>query len=573
MSARRSQKWVVMAENNPDSSLEEIPAARAESAPRRRLPLVWVVPLIAVLVGGWLAVRTILERGPTAMITFRTAEGLEVGKTKIKFKDVDIGVVKNISLIPDHSGVIVTAEFVKSAADFLVADSKFWVVRPRISGGGISGLGTLLSGAYIGAEVGKSHEPRENFVGLEVPPILTAGLPGREFVLQADNLGSVGYGTPVYFRRLQVGEVTAYRLDEGGSGVRITIFVHAPYDRYVTTATRFWHASGIDVSLSASGFQVQTESLASILLGGIAFGTPPHERPGQRASALSAFKLSDNRVDAYTREDPRVVRYVLLFQESVRGLQVGAPVDFRGITVGEVDRISVDYDPVTERIDIPVEIRYFPDRMLSRMVEKTAPPTPEESRQRLDRWVADGFRGQLRTGSLLTGQKYIALDFFKDAPKAKIDWDKPIPVVPTMPGGIEELQSTLTRIATKLDKVPYQEIAGDLHTALRSLDKTLKSIDQLAVRLNTDVTPHLKASLEEARRTLSSAEETLTSIRNTMEPQGQLAVETRDALREISRAAAALRQLADYLERHPEALIRGKEQHPEALIRGKEEKQ
>jgi paraquat-inducible protein B len=209
MSARRSQKWVVMAENNPDSSLEEIPAARAESAPRRRLPLVWVVPLIAVLVGGWLAVRTILERGPTAMITFRTAEGLEVGKTKIKFKDVDIGVVKNISLIPDHSGVIVTAEFVKSAADFLVADSKFWVVRPRISGGGISGLGTLLSGAYIGAEVGKSHEPRENFVGLEVPPILTAGLPGREFVLQADNLGSVGYGTPVYFRRLQVGEVTA----------------------------------------------------------------------------------------------------------------------------------------------------------------------------------------------------------------------------------------------------------------------------------------------------------------------------------------------------------------------------
>ncbi len=547
-----------MAENTPDSGLEEIPTARVEARPRRRLPLVWIVPLIAVLVGGWLAVRTVLEKGPTATITFRTAEGLEVGKTKIKFKDVDIGVVKGISLLPDHSGVVVKAEFVKSAEDVLVADSQFWVVRPRISGGGISGLGTLLSGAYIGAEFGKSQESRDHFVGLEVPPILTAGLPGREFVLQADNLGSVGYGTPVYFRRLQVGEVTAYRLDEGGGGVRITIFVHAPYDRYVTTETRFWHASGIDVSLDASGFQVQTESLASILLGGIAFGTPPHARPGKRAPALSSFKLSANRVDAYTKEDPRVVRYVLLFRESVRGLQIGAPVDFRGITVGEVVRISLDYDPATERLDIPVEIRYFPDRMRSRLVEKTAPPTPEETKQRLNRWVAHGFRGQLRTGSLLTGQKYVALDFFHHAPEAKIDWDKPIPVVPTLPGGIEELQSTLTRIATKLDKIPYGEIASDLRTALQSLDKMLKDVNALVVRLDSEVAPELKASLEEARRTLSSAEETLTSIRKTVEPRGELAIETRDALREIARAAAALRQLADYLERHPEALIKGK---------------
>lgn len=549
-----------MAESAPDPGLEEVPQARAESRPRRRLPLVWLVPLVAVLVGGWLAVKTILDRGPTATITFRTAEGLEVGKTKIKFKDVDIGVVKNIGLLPDHSGVVVTAEFVKSAADFLNADSKFWVVRPRISGGGVSGLGTLLSGAYIGAEVGKSEERREHFVGLEVPPILTAGLPGREFVLVADDLGSIGYATPVYFRRLQVGEVTAYRLDQEGGGVRITIFVHAPFDRFVTTETRFWHASGIDVSLDASGIQVRTESLASILLGGIAFGTLPNTPPGPRAPAHSGFKLSANRIDAFTKEDPRVSRYVLLFRESVRGLQLGAPVDFRGITVGEVVRIRVDYDPETERLNIPVEIRYFPDRMLSRMVEKVAPSTPEEAKQRLDRWVAHGFRGQLRTGNLLTGQKYIALDFFPDAPQAEINWNKPIPEVPTLPGGIEELQSTLTRIATKLDKLPYAEIARDLRTALQSLDKTLKGVDQLVQGLHREVAPELKASLEEARRTLATAEKTLSAVQSTVEPRGALAVEARDALREISRAAAALRALADYLERHPEALIRGKEE-------------
>lgn len=548
-----------MAEGVPEAELTDIPEARAESRPRRRLPLVWIVPLVAVLVGGWLAVKTILAQGPTATITFRTAEGLEVGKTKIRFKDVEIGVVKDIKLSPDHTGVIVTAEFAKSAEDFLVADSRFWVVRPRISGGGVSGLGTLLSGAYIGADVGKSEEPREQFVGLEVPPILTAGLPGREFILRADDLGSVGYGTPVYFRRLQVGEVTAYELDREGGGVRITFFVHAPYDRFVTTETRFWHASGIDVALDASGIRVETQSVASILLGGIAFGAPPNAPAGSPAPALSAFKLSANRVDAFTKEDARVNHYVLLFRESVRGLQIGAPVDFRGIIVGEVVGISVDYQPESERLDIPVEIRYFPDRMLFRLREKRAAPAPEESRRALDRWVARGFRGQLRTGNLLTGQKYIALDFFPDAPKAEVDWDKPIPEVPTLAGGFEELQSMLTRIAAKLDKLPYEEIANDLRTALQSLDKTLKGVDQLVERLDTQVAPELKATLEDARRTLSAAEKTLSSIDRTVAPDAALAVEARQALREIGRAAAALRALADYLERHPESLIRGKE--------------
>lgn len=433
-----------MSESVQGPELEEIPEARAESKPRR-LPLVWLVPLIAVLVGGWLAVRTILEKGPTATITFRMAEGLEIGKTKIKFKDVDIGVVKRIALLPDHTGVIVTAEFVKSAEDFLVTDSKFWVVRPRISGGGVSGLGTLLSGAYIGAEVGKSSEPQYEFKGLEVPPILTAGLPGKEFILRADDLGSIGYGTPLYFRRLQVGEVTAYELDKDGNGVSIKVFVHAPYDRFVTTETRFWHASGIDVSLDASGIKVNTESMASVLLGGIAFGTPPYAPVGRPAPADSAFKLSENRVDAFTRHYRDILRWVFLFQESVRGLQVGAPIDFRGITVGEVVKISIDYVPGSGRVDIPVEVRIFPERLLSRLREKVARVTAEERRERLNRWAARGFRGQLRTGNLLTGQKYIALDFFPDAPKAEINWEKPLPEFPTLPGGLEELQSKIGR--------------------------------------------------------------------------------------------------------------------------------
>jgi paraquat-inducible protein B len=556
------KRWVTMAENVPGSGLDEIPQALSESRPRRRLPLIWLVPLIAVLVGGWLAVKTILAKGPTVTMTFRTAEGLEVGKTKIKFKDVDIGVLKDIRLSPDRKGVILTAEFAKDAGDLLVKDTRFWVVRPRLGAAGISGLGTLLSGAYIGTDVGKSTERSSSFVGLEVPPILTAGLPGKEFVLHADDLGSISYGTLIYFRRLQVGEVTAYQLDKDGSGVSIKVFIHAPYDRFVTTETRFWHASGIDVTLDASGIKVDTQSVASILLGGLAFEDPPHAPTGKPAPADFAFKLSANKVDAFTKEDKRVQSWVLVFNESVRGLQVGAPVDFRGIAVGIVADISLTYEPGSAVVHIPVKIRVFPDRLISRLREGRAEVKAEEVKARLDRWVAHGFRGQLRTGSLLTGQKYIAFDFFPNAPKAEIDWSKPIPEMPAIPGGLEELQATVTSIATKLDKLPYAQIASDLQTALQSLDKTLKGVDRMVDHVDVDVTPELKAALEDARRALSAADKVLASVGSAVAPDAALTVEAREALREISRAAAALRELADYLERHPEALIRGKEQKP-----------
>lgn len=547
-----------MAETPSGPRLEEVPEAVAVARPAHRLPLVWIVPIVAVLVGGWLAVKTILSKGPTATISFRTAEGLEVGKTKIKFKDVDIGTVTDIRLSPDYSGVIVTAQFRKEAEEMMVKDTRFWVVRARISGGGVSGLSTLLSGAYIGADVGRSKEPSSTFVGLEVPPILTGGLPGREFVLHADNLGSIGYATPVYYRRLQVGEVTAYNVDEDGSGVSIKIFVHAPYDRFVTTETRFWQASGIDFSLTAKGIQIETQSVASILLGGIAFGTPPHAPVGERAGADSLFSLAANRVAAYTKEERRVYPVVFVFNESVRGLDLGAPVDFRGITVGEVTRIDVDYVP-DGGVNIPVEANIFPDRIKSRLREKLRDETLEERKARLDHWIALGFRGQLRTGSLLTGSKYVAFDIFPDAPKAKIDWNTSVPQIPTIPGGLDELQASIARIATKLEKVPYEEIGNELRTALESLNATLRGVDQLVQRLNTETAPEVQATLVEARRALATADKVLASVGRTVAPDAALTTEAREALREITRAAAALRTLADYLERHPEALIRGKE--------------
>ena len=532
-------------------TLPDLPDAVSAPTGRRRLPLIWLVPLVAVLAGGWLAVKAILDKGPTITITFRTAEGLEAGKTKIRYKDVEIGLVKAIALSDDRAGVEVTAELVKDAEPFLVEDTRFWVVRPRIAGGGVSGLGTLLSGAYIGVDVGKSQAERRRFVGLEVPPVVTAGRPGREFVLKAEELGSVSHGTPVYFRKLEVGEVVAYGLDKDGEGFTIRVFVHAPYDQFVNLSSRFWHASGIDVSLEASGIKVNTESLASILLGGIAFGTPSGAPPAIPALAETTFKLHATRGDAYRRADSRVQDYMLVFRESVRGLEVGAPVDFRGIVVGEVASIHVDFDDARRQIVVPVEIRFYPDRMLGRARTERGAPTPEQARAVIDRMIASGFRGQLRTGNLITGQLYVALDFFPNAPKAAIDWTKSPPEIPTIGGGLQELQTTLASIAAKLDKLPYEQIAGDLRQALQSLDRTLKGVDTAVARIDTEVTPELKSTLAEARRTFANAERTIAT-------DSPLQQEMRDALREVARAAASVRALADALERHPESLIRGR---------------
>jgi len=276
----------------------DLPEAVAASKRRWSLSIVWAIPIVAALAGGWLAFKAISEQGPTITITFKTAEGLEAGKTKIKYKNVDVGEVKQIALSRDASEVVVTAEVVKGATPYLVEDTRFWVVRPRIGAGGVSGLGTLFSGVYIGADIGKSSQARRKFTGLEVPPVFTSDVPGRQFVLRGHDLGSLDQGDGVYFRRVQVGQVTAAELDKDGNGVTVKIFVNAPYDQYVTTNTRFWHASGIDLSLDTSGFKVHTQSLAAIILGGIAFQTPPGIAVSAPAEADAVFTLFSDRAQA-----------------------------------------------------------------------------------------------------------------------------------------------------------------------------------------------------------------------------------------------------------------------------------
>src|SRR5580698_5113093 len=278
----------------PRGDLNELPEAIPATSRWGRIPLVWILPAIVVIVGAFVIIHEKLARGTSIEIRFHNAEGLEANKTKIRYKDVEIGEVSDIRVSQDRKEVIVTADIHRNAREYLVMDTQFWVVRPRISSAGISGLGTLVSGEFISIDVGHSQVKREHFVGLETPPIVTSDLPGREFVLRADDLGSLGIGSTVIYRHITAGQVVGYTLDPGGTGVTIKAFINSPFDKYVTDQTRFWQASGIDMSVNADGVKLRTESLASILEGGIAFGTLPGAQ-APRVAADTAFTLFNDQ--------------------------------------------------------------------------------------------------------------------------------------------------------------------------------------------------------------------------------------------------------------------------------------
>ena len=326
---------------------DNLPQATVVRKKGMRISVVWIIPILAAVVAVGIAVQRIMSEGPTITILFKAAEGMEAGKTFVKYKDVNIGQVTAVKLSSDHTKVEVTAKIDKSAAGLMVEDAKFWVVEPRVTLSGVSGLGTLLSGNYIGFELGKSDKSQRHYTGLEVPPIITGGQPGRQFVLKADSLGSLGIGSPIYYHRLQAGQVIAYDLAADGKGIDVKIFVNAPYDKYVNPGTRFWNASGIDASIGAGGVEVRTQSLIAVLAGGLAFETPPFAAKAEPAAVNTIFTLYNDQVTAMKQADSISARYVLYFNESLRGLSVGAPVTLLGLPAGEVTEVGFAIDPKT----------------------------------------------------------------------------------------------------------------------------------------------------------------------------------------------------------------------------------
>jgi paraquat-inducible protein B len=522
------------------------PEAVIQTKKKFSFSIVWLVPVVAVLIGGWLVYKAISEKGPTITITFETAEGLEAGKSKIKYKDVEVGQVESIDLAKDLDHVIVTAEMHKEAGPYLSENTRFWVVRARVAAGGVSGLGTIFSGAYIGIDPGKPGKHARSFKGLETPPIITFGIPGRLFILKSKTLGSLDIGSPVYYRRIKVGQVVAYELEKDGTAVDIKIFIHAPHDQEVRQNTRFWNASGLDVSVDANGLNVRTESFVTLMIGGIAFDTPTDLEPGSPAAENQTFHLYQSREQSVEASYVQKRPWLLHFQGSVRGLSVGAPVDFRGIEIGRVVDILLEFDWKKLAFRIPVLIQLEPDRIAWVGKQKM------NRKEGMDFLVAKGLRAQLKQGSLITGKLYVSLDMHPDAPPAKITWGEPYDELPTMPTSMEEITRTVSKIAEKFEKIPLEQIGNDLRDTMAHLNKTTEDLQKLVQNLDASTVPAANATLEQAKKTLIKVDRLLSAE----SPTGH---ELKRALGELADAARNISILADYLERHPDSLVFGKE--------------
>ena len=546
-------------------TIDELPQASLEPPRRKRLSFVWIIPLVAAAVAIGIAVQRIRTEGPTITVLFQAASGVQAGKTFVKYKEVEIGQVTDVELAEGFSKVQVTVKMDRSAAGLLVEDTRFWIVAPRVTLQGVTGLGTLLSGNYIGIKPGDSTKERHHFVGLDTPPAIT-DQPGRSFVLKAPDPGSLGIGAPLYFRRFKVGEIASLDLRPDGSGVDITAFVYEPYDKYVTTETRFWEASGIDFSLTAEGLEIRTQSLVSLLAGGVAFDVPTFASPSGPADEDAVFTLFHNQTSAMKQPDPIARRYVV-YTDSLQGLQIGAPVKLLGITAGEVADVGLSLDPETRAFRPRLLITFFPERLVAQLspdqeaMGQALINAGEPERLALVRHQIEdlGLRAQLRSGNLLTGERYVALDYDPKAQKPDIDWSQDPLELPVSPGGLADLESKasgileqVSDILAKVDGLPLESIGKDLDSALKGLDRVLKGADAKTLPALDKTMASLRDTLTVAQRVLEDTDESLLNGGSAAQQ------ELRAALIEITRAARAVRVLSDYLERNPEALIRGK---------------
>lgn len=533
------------------NTAQELPETVVET--RTGFSIVWLIPLVAALIAIWLAYKAWSESGPTVTISFKTAEGLEAGQTKIKYKNVEIGVIEKIALSEDLSRVIVTAIMVKDAENFLRENTRFWVVRARVAAGEVSALGTLLSGAYIGIDPGKVGRTAKRFSGLETPPVVTTDIPGARFMLLSEDLGSIDIGSPVYYRKIKVGQVVSHQLNADGQSVTMGIFINAPHHQRVNQYTRFWNASGLDVTVGADGIKVNTESLITLILGGIAFDTPAGTTALPPAPQGHEFPLYRDRTATSEVEYAFKDYYILYFSQSVRGLSVGAPVEFKGIRIGKVTNIRMEFDSQLKEAKIPVMIALEPARFgIAGGANPLSLPAAQK-KEVLDRFVGNGLRAQLKTGNYVTGQLYIDMEINPKAPPAEIVWKTTPPEFPTMPTPLAEITNSVAHILNKLESLPLESLGKQILQSIESLSKTMQETERLTQNLNDNISPAVTATLDQLRNTLAAAE-------NTLSQDSPMQLEINELLKELSKAARSIRLMTDYLERHPDALIYGKKE-------------
>lgn len=550
------------------------PAPPPAALRRRWLSPVWLVPLIAAAVAAYLGWQALAGRGAPVTVTFQTADGLSAGQTPVRYKAVQLGTVDEARLSDDMSHVVVRLRVSRQAARILTDHARFWVVRPRLAARGVSGLETIVSGVYIAVDPGPpGGKPQTHFTGLEEPPGVRSDEPGRNYVLSADRIGSLGPGSPVFYRDLPVGEALSVSLPEVNGPARISIFVRAPYDQFVRTGTLFWNASGVTASYGAEGLHVEMESIQAVLAGGIAFTTPDSAADTPVAADRAEFPLYRGERDAAVSQHHDRIPLVTYFQGPVGGLDRGSSVTLYGIQIGVVTGVELRLNTPDGRPTVRVAMDIEPARMFSRDDRRTA----SDALDTIQKLVQNGMRAALETPSLLTAQPVVAFEFSPGAPTAALAKEGDAMVLPTRGGGPANVMNALSDMADRLQRLPLEQIATrlddlvstahdmiagpELRDALAALSGTLRETQNLARTANTNLAPALRRLPQIAndlQQTMSRANQAIDSVARSYGGDSDFRSDLQRAMAQIGDAARAVRLLADYLDRHPEAILRGR---------------
>ncbi|MCU4676011.1 intermembrane transport protein PqiB [Catenovulum sp. 2E275] len=534
-----------------------------------RLSSVWIIPLIAIVVSLWFVVQHYMQRGTEIEIRFESAEGIEAGRTLIKTLNVEVGVVTQVEINQDLKTVRVLARIKSQAEDLLRQDSQFWVVKPRVGSKGISGLGTLLSGAYIELEPGNDYPGKTSFIGLENPPLTPANKKGLNIYLISDSAASLNAGDPVLFKGFEVGQVTQIEI-LNASQLKTSLFIESPYDKMVTSHTRFYNASGISLHINAQSVAMHTDAMETTLTGGIAFDLPKFAKPGRQVVDGTEFTLYADRQSIDKHPYQYSADYLLLFDRSVRGLNVGEVVEYRGIKVGSVIDIDFKYLPKeqfeqAQNPKVPVLIRIDPGRM----IDEDGPKSADKLTKLLRTHINRGLKAALKTGSLVTGQSFIQLDFYPDLAAGTMQKVGRYHSIPTTADDLDSLISNMTAFTHKLNQLPLEQSVEQINQTLAGVNKTVSSLEQTVNSLNklvqsTDNFVGSEALNELPVKLNQLIEATQTSLNNLTSDSG-LTNELNNTLLKLKSTLNSVQRAADKVEQKPNSVIFGADKHSDLI--------
>ncbi|WP_425641581.1 intermembrane transport protein PqiB [Marinomonas gallaica] len=509
-------------------------AATAVVKSTQKISKIWLIPLVTLLFGGWFIYQDIQRQGVSIEIEFDTASGLEEGKTKVKIRDVVMGRVEQIRLSDDSSSVLVTAKLNEDADKFLRSDTRFWVVSPKVSLREISGLQTLVSGAYIDMSPGIEGEPKRAFKALQEPPVTPIGTPGLRVYMESEQTFTAQVGDPMVYRGLSVGRIETVEYDLEAQQAKYSAFIEAPFDQLITSNTRFWNSSGIEVELGADGVGLTTSSLESLLIGGITFDEPKGMPAGEPLKQDTVFKIYSSKKSAESHRYSEKVYYILMMESSVRGLEEGAPVEYRGLQIGQVEEINFELKDMArslsaEAYKIPVLISVQP--ALVNLGDSQA--GKELISKQISAWVGRGLRASLKTGNLLTGAVFVDLQHYENLPDQSLGRMQGFAVIPTVPDQIVQFADQLNTTLDKINSLPINGMAQDLRTLLQDLASSTKAFNATSSSLTTKLD---ELDMQGINGTLNSLNALLSSL--AADDQGlssvnQTMVEVQEAIREL----------------------------------------